>query len=282
MKFHSHNHACKDSKCSQCINGTFYCKHWKTHCALYPGLHTPAFASLVSDWLSDRIASFPELLWPQFVITLQYPCLHTASNQKLEQELQKWGAMADVLWRRVKLPRVCERSERGGHQSLHFKLGNVLWRWRGGHKQTLSSDYQPFCFTVLKVLSCHTQKWHMDYTLVPTPRPAFCLLFARGERPETRLRPVYWLTFALPQAMGQMLSIINCLQGQEQLWTRGCWEHVHHSVHGVSTNFWIKPATWLHSLHEITVPIPRSPQRSWWGLVLAETRPTQWVILYNI
>ena len=123
---------------AKCINGTFYCKHWKTHCALYPGLHTPAFASLVSDWLSDRIASFPELLWLQFLITLQYPCLHTASNQKLEQELQKWGAMADVLWRRVKLPRVCERSECGSHQSLHFKLGNGLWRWRGGHKQNLS------------------------------------------------------------------------------------------------------------------------------------------------
>ena len=94
---------------AKCINATFYCKHWKTHCASFPGLHTPAFASivsdrlsdrialfpglqtpafalLVSDWLSDRIASFPGLLWLQFVITLKYPCLHTASNQKLEQE----------------------------------------------------------------------------------------------------------------------------------------------------------------------------------------------------
>ena len=31
--------------------------------------------------------------------------------------------------------------------------------------------------------------------------------------------------------------------------------------------FWIRPATWLHSVHEIAVPISRSLQCSWWGLV---------------
>ena len=51
---------------------------------------------------------------------------------------------------------------------------------------------------------------------------------------------------------------------------------------GVSTEFWIRPAIWLHSVHDIAVPISRSPQRSWWGLVLAETCPAQQVILHNI
>ena len=46
--------------------------------------------------------------------------------------------------------------------------------------------------------------------------------------------------------------------------------------------FWIRPATWLHFIHEIAVPISSSPQCSWWGLVLAETRPAQWVTLHNI
>ena len=46
---------------------------------------------------------------------------------------------------------------------------------------------------------------------------------------------------------------------------------------GFSTTFWIRPATWLHSMHEIAVSISRSPQRSWWGLVLAETWPARWV-----
>ena len=44
----------------------------------------------------------------------------------------------------------------------------------------------------------------------------------------------------------------------------------------------IRPATWLHSVHGIAVPIFRSPQCSWWGLVLTETHPAQWVTLYNI
>ena len=35
--------------------------------------------------------------------------------------------------------------------------------------------------------------------------------------------------------------------------------------------FWIRPAIWLHSVHEIAVSISWSPQHSWWGLVLAET-----------
>ena len=36
----------------------------------------------------------------------------------------------------------------------------------------------------------------------------------------------------------------------------------------------------VHVMH--VVPISRSPQRSWWGLVLAKTRPVQWVTLHNI
>ena len=44
----------------------------------------------------------------------------------------------------------------------------------------------------------------------------------------------------------------------------------------------IKPATWLHFMHDIVVPISRSPQHSWWGLVLAEMCPAQWVTLHNI
>ena len=51
---------------------------------------------------------------------------------------------------------------------------------------------------------------------------------------------------------------------------------------GVSTYFWIRPATWLHSVHDIAVPISRSPQCNWWGLALAETRPAQRVTLHNI
>ena len=46
--------------------------------------------------------------------------------------------------------------------------------------------------------------------------------------------------------------------------------------------FWIRPATWLHFVHEITVPISRSLQHIWWGLVLAETHPVQRVTLHNI
>ena len=42
---------------------------------------------------------------------------------------------------------------------------------------------------------------------------------------------------------------------------------------------WMRPATWLH---EMAVPISRSPQRSWWGLGLAEMHPTQWTTLYDI
>ena len=37
-----------------------------------------------------------------------------------------------------------------------------------------------------------------------------------------------------------------------------------------------------HSMHEIAVSISQSPQRSLRGLVLAETRPVQWVALHNI
>ena len=44
----------------------------------------------------------------------------------------------------------------------------------------------------------------------------------------------------------------------------------------------IRTDTWLHSVHGIAVPISRSPQCSWWHLVLAETHPAQWVTLRNI
>ena len=44
----------------------------------------------------------------------------------------------------------------------------------------------------------------------------------------------------------------------------------------------IRPATWLHFVHEIAVPISQSPQRNWWGLVLAKTCPVRWVTLCNI
>ena len=45
---------------------------------------------------------------------------------------------------------------------------------------------------------------------------------------------------------------------------------------------WLRPATWLHFVHEIAVPISWSPQPSWWGLVLAETHPAQWVTLHDM
>ena len=46
--------------------------------------------------------------------------------------------------------------------------------------------------------------------------------------------------------------------------------------------FRIRPAAWLHFTHKIAVPISRSPQQSWWGLVLANTCPVHWVTLCNI
>ena len=46
--------------------------------------------------------------------------------------------------------------------------------------------------------------------------------------------------------------------------------------------FWIShPPDRLHFVHEIAVPISRSPQHSWWGLILAETRSVQWVTSHN-
>ena len=42
-----------------------------------------------------------------------------------------------------------------------------------------------------------------------------------------------------------------------------------------------RPATWLHFVYEIAVPIFWSPQRSWWGMVLAKTRPAQWMTSHN-
>ena len=44
---------------------------------------------------------------------------------------------------------------------------------------------------------------------------------------------------------------------------------------------WIRPATWLHFVCEISVPTYRSSQYSWWGLVLTEIHSAQWVTLHN-
>ena len=54
------------------------------------------------------------------------------------------------------------------------------------------------------------------------------------------------------------------------------WFHAYHGmcmIHAFEEflpTFWIRPATWLHSVHETAVPIFQSPQHSWWGLVLAK------------
>ena len=45
---------------------------------------------------------------------------------------------------------------------------------------------------------------------------------------------------------------------------------------------WISSATQVQFGQEIAVPISQSPQGSWWGLVLAETGPVQWVTLHYI
>ena len=71
---------------------------------------------------------------------------------------------------------------------------------------------------------------------------------------------------------------LECIQ-----FTNKDWSHTKRQCfRGVSTNFWIRPVTWLHSVHDIAVPIPRSPQCSWQGLVLAEMRPAQWVTLQHL
>ena len=45
----------------------------------------------------------------------------------------------------------------------------------------------------------------------------------------------------------------------------------------------IRPATWLHFVHEVAVPSPSHPmQCSWWGLVLSTIHFVQWVSLHNI
>ena len=47
-----------------------------------------------------------------------------------------------------------------------------------------------------------------------------------------------------------------------------------HYVH--LRTIWIKPAAtcqWRPALHETAIPLSRSPQHIWWGLVLAEMRP---------
>ena len=41
--------------------------------------------------------------------------------------------------------------------------------------------------------------------------------------------------------------------------------------------FWIRSTTRLHFVHKIAVPISRSPQCSWWGLVLARMCPVSLV-----
>jgi len=42
---------------------------------------------------------------------------------------------------------------------------------------------------------------------------------------------------------------------------------------------WMRPAIWLVLCMRQK---SQSPQRSWWGLVLAKTHPVQWGTLYNI
>ena len=65
----------------------------------------------------------------------------------------------------------------------------------------------------------------------------------------------------------------------QDLWTKdSCMKNSYRKrqcFRGVSTDFWIRPTTWLHSVHDIAVPISRSSQHSWWGLVLAKTCPVQ-------
>ena len=54
-------------------------------------------------------------------------------------------------------------------------------------------------------------------------------------------------------------------------------------LRGASTDLLVlDKVIWLHFVHEIAVPISRSPQHSWWGLVLAEARPAQWVTSHNL
>ena len=44
-----------------------------------------------------------------------------------------------------------------------------------------------------------------------------------------------------------------------------------------------QPASYLHLNHKVcTNKLFMSPQHSWWGLVLVETCPAQWVTLHNI
>ena len=42
-------------------------------------------------------------------------------------------------------------------------------------------------------------------------------------------------------------------------------------------SFWIRPATWLHSVHEITVPTFQSPQCSWWVYWLKRVQHSGWL-----
>ena len=53
-----------------------------------------------------------------------------------------------------------------------------------------------------------------------------------------------------------ILIIAMIFEGQLHKETQQC---------STSTVLWIRPATWLHFVHEIALPIHWSPQCSWWG-----------------
>jgi len=54
--------------------------------------------------------------------------------------------------------------------------------------------------------------------------------------------------------------------------TRELWEYVHMHVHAQYIHLHVHVHVYVH-----VYPHSRSPQRSWWGLVLAETHPAHWV-----
>ena len=66
------------------------------------------------------------------------------------------------------------------------------------------------------------------------------------------------------------------------------WEHVlkQHCIRvclGVPIpSVRIRPATWLHFMHEMAVPISQSPQRSWWSLVLVKMQWAAWLELQRV
>ena len=70
-----------------------------------------------------------------------------------------------------------------------------------------------------------------------------------------------------------MLTCVSCRHAMLARW------HIVHASEELLLTFRISPAIWLHFMHEIVVTISLSPQHSWWGLVLAEMHPAQWMTL---